>query len=249
MKRAATLSPGHYADNSKSCRHDIFAAWLVSTLGIVAKSNVVLDIAGGSAGSLSWALWRHGFETFIVDPRAKLGYSRRQRKEIQKYNAPPPTSLPIYFDHNFENKYHQLLTRTSLIVGLHSDEATEQIVDYAIKYGTRFAVVPCCVFPHLFPHRRISINQSEPLIQRPVLSNRDFEQYLISKHPQSIRIAHLNFQGRNAVIFRDHPSEPMPHHSIAVPVDSDHVAVAVKGDRWREEQVIKEKQRAATTHH
>ena len=32
---------------------------------------------------------------------------------------------------------------------------TEPIVDVACRLGKPFAVVPCCVFPRLFPHRRL----------------------------------------------------------------------------------------------
>ena len=32
------------------------------------------------------------------------------------------------------------------VVGLHPDEATEAIVDWALANGRSFAVVPCCVF-------------------------------------------------------------------------------------------------------
>ena len=45
--------------------------------------------------------------------------------------------------------------RCALVVGLHPDEATDAIVDAALAAGKPFAVVPCCVFPSLFPHRRL----------------------------------------------------------------------------------------------
>jgi len=38
-----------------------------------------------------------------------------------------------------------------LILGLHPDEATDDIVDMALKFGKSFAVVPCCVFSTKFP--------------------------------------------------------------------------------------------------
>eukprot|EP00966_Prymnesium_polylepis_P176830 4094951-Prymnesium_polylepis.1 len=45
------------------------------------------------------------------------------------------------------------LLEGSTLVGMHPDEATEQIVDAALKYGRPFAVLPCCVFANAFPHR------------------------------------------------------------------------------------------------
>jgi hypothetical protein len=50
---------------------------------------------------------------------------------------------------------HALRT-CSAVVGLHSDHATEWIVDFALKFRIPFAVVPCCVCPTLFPERRTS---------------------------------------------------------------------------------------------
>ena len=36
---------------------------------------------------------------------------------------------------------------------MHPDQATEPIVDLALRLGVPFAVVPCCVYPGLFPFR------------------------------------------------------------------------------------------------
>ena len=38
---------------------------------------------------------------------------------------------------------------------MHPDEATEEIIKQALKYNKPFAVVPCCVFPKLFPNRQL----------------------------------------------------------------------------------------------
>ena len=42
-----------------------------------------------------------------------------------------------------------------IIIGMHPDQATEVIVDMALKYRKPFALVPCCVFAHENPHRRL----------------------------------------------------------------------------------------------
>ena len=39
------------------------------------------------------------------------------------------------------------LQSCSLVLGLHPDQATDSIVDFALQFGKPFAVVPCCVFP------------------------------------------------------------------------------------------------------
>ena len=69
------------------------------------------------------------------------------------------------FDENFCNGHFgkinndmvQLNKNDSLdvIIGMHPDQATEAIVDMALKYRKPFAVVPCCVFSHENPHRRL----------------------------------------------------------------------------------------------
>ena len=82
----------------------------------------------------------------------------------------------------------------SLLVGMHPDQATEAIVDAALELNMPFAVVPCCTFPELFPHRRSADGE-------PVASYTDFIRYLADKHP-SIQKTFLPFKGRNQVLFR-----------------------------------------------
>lgn len=82
----------------------------------------------------------------------------------------------------------------SLLVGMHPDQATEAIIDAALELNVPFAVVPCCTFPELFPHRRSADGE-------PVASYADFVRYLTDKHP-SIQKTFLPFKGRNQVLFR-----------------------------------------------
>ena len=60
------------------------------------------------------------------------------------------------------------LSRTSAVVGLHPDEATEPIVSISCSLGKRYAVVPCCVFPEKFPQRQL-----RDIDVRGVLSSRE----------------------------------------------------------------------------
>ncbi|KAG2440768.1 hypothetical protein HXX76_003624 [Chlamydomonas incerta] len=53
------------------------------------------------------------------------------------------------------DEVERLLAGCSLVVGLHPDQATDSILDFALDRGKPFAIVPCCVFPRLFPHRRL----------------------------------------------------------------------------------------------
>ena len=80
-----------------------------------------------------------------------------------------------------------------VIVGMHPDQATEAIVDFALAHGKSFAVVPCCVFPSLAPQRRVRSGQR--VVQYPA-----FIQYLAEKH-HGIRIGRLPFAGKNIVLY------------------------------------------------
>lgn len=44
---------------------------------------------------------------------------------------------------------------TDLVCGFHPDQATEACIDLAFVLGAPFCIVPCCVFPAEFPHRRL----------------------------------------------------------------------------------------------
>jgi hypothetical protein len=86
-----------------------------------------------------------------------------------------------------------------VLVGLHSDQATEAVVDTAIALGKPWAVVPCCVFPSLFADRVVE--------GRPVRSYDDFVAYLLTKlAPGAVRVDFLPCKGRNKILFSTHGS-------------------------------------------
>jgi hypothetical protein len=78
-------------------------------------------------------------------------------------------------------------------VGLHPDEPTEQIVDYALQHHKPFAVLPCCVFPKSNRQRRLRDGA-------PVRSWSEFCRFLCEKD-ERIERAELPMQGRNVVVF------------------------------------------------
>lgn len=82
---------------------------------------------------------------------------------------------------------------------MHPDQVTEAIVDAALLCDKPFAVVPCCVFPNLFPHRKKADGSG------PVVSYEDLVKYLQAKHP-SIKSCNLPFMGRNVVLYREFSS-------------------------------------------
>jgi hypothetical protein len=88
----------------------------------------------------------------------------------------------------------------SLVVGLHPDQATEPILDYAVQEGCPFAVVPCCVFPRLFPDRRLVGEGGEAL---PVNTYPQLVEYLKIKGRGQQQV--LGFEGANTVVYSSLP--------------------------------------------
>jgi len=101
------------------------------------------------------------------------------------------------------------LAEPSLFTGMHADQATEAAVDAALAARRPFAVVPCCVFKELFPHRQLPPPQdqqgdAEGAQSRgrcaPVATYSQLLQYLQAKDAR-IRRAQLPFLGRNTVLY------------------------------------------------
>ena len=88
----------------------------------------------------------------------------------------------------------QKLESSDVLVGLHSDQATESIVDAALELNKSFAVVPCCVFPSMFPERLTHEG-------RTVTTQKEFVDYLLRKD-KDINVKFLPFKGRNAVVYK-----------------------------------------------
>ena len=176
-----------------------FADWLVNTFGGAEALNLgagVLDVAGGR-GSLSFELCcKRGISCTLLEPR-EVWLKSHQRRHLRKH-----PSIPCYrhvrarLDAEFERSDigAELLRHCSLAVGLHSDEATEPLVEMALRRDLPFAVVPCCVFPAAFPMRRLQSGGT-------VRTYEAFCLWLLERAP-GIESAFLPFAGRNRVIYR-----------------------------------------------
>ncbi|EER12213.1 hypothetical protein Pmar_PMAR016612 [Perkinsus marinus ATCC 50983] len=93
----------------------------------------------------------------------------------------------------------EVLSNASLVVGLHSDQATERIVDFALAAGKPFAVVPCCVYQKCFPDRKLPNGQL-------VNTYDEFITYICAKDPR-IRTQALGFDGRNIAVYLPLPDD------------------------------------------
>jgi hypothetical protein len=197
---------------SHSRRAVIFAAWIVASFGLerLKQGTGVLDIAGGK-GALAFALSRYGIAATVIDPRPsdKVNLSRLQKKHYRKN----PSAVRHSHIHDVfsraavgaSERMLELVQGCSLIVGLHPDQATDSIVEVAIEFGKPFAVVPCCVFPKLFPHRRImcdvvSTGGGDSCETRPVLNRADLCEYLRAQCPETASVVRLRMSGANHVV-------------------------------------------------
>jgi hypothetical protein len=99
-------------------RFDRFANFLCKTFP---DAERVWDIAGGQ-GALSQALLQRGRQATTFDNRWK--------------------HLPVPYRQELLTP--ELPCEADLLAGLHADDATRIIIEYAALHGLPFAVVPCC---------------------------------------------------------------------------------------------------------
>jgi hypothetical protein len=114
--------------------------------------------------------------------------------------------LATWFDTAFvEESHNDVWRHCSVVLGMHPDEATEDIIDLALAHDKPFAVVPCCVFWKRDPHRKTPNGKA-------VRTWEQFCEYLAAKDDGKqqqgggggggrIQIATLPFPGRNLVIY------------------------------------------------
>jgi hypothetical protein len=200
-------------------RHKHFCKWIMDSFDLK-EGDLVVDVAGGKGELAARLAVCHQLNVLLVDPRPanviatfkssvlpKLPkrHQERMRERCSENEAfldqvfrERFRQLQVYFDDSTLHSNHELnvsLQTCKLIIGMHSDGATEFIVDAALKYNKPFVVVPCCVFPNLFNQRFLYINEKTI----PVRSHAQFCQFLLEKDTRFTR-ATLPFEGRNVAI-------------------------------------------------
>ncbi|KAF9998032.1 hypothetical protein BGZ79_008268 [Entomortierella chlamydospora] len=105
------------------------------------------------------------------DPETIKEHRRLKKLQQSQFDVP---RLRTLLDDRFAEEHSGILEGASILIGMHPDQATEPIVEMALKHGKPFAVVPCCVFAHENPHRRL-LNGGE------VNTTVEFVQYLMEK--------------------------------------------------------------------
>ena len=96
-----------------------------------------------------------------------------------------------------EESIADVLVNCSVVVGLHPDQATGDIVDFALELGKPFAIVPCCTFKDTFRHRKLKTGERVQTYSQLV-------QWILEKDTtQTGRIQKcvLDFAGRNVVLY------------------------------------------------
>lgn len=205
----------HTSKKSHAQRAMVFAQWIQQTYGddVLQNGKGLLDIAGGK-GEVSMFL-SHGYNVpcTVVEPELRrkprhwVGRIRRLTNRMVRGEDPASTTpvsdewpferepvyMTTYLDDAFLRDHADIIDNSALLIGLHADQATEPIVDTALKLGKSFAVIPCCVFSNEFPDRRLLNGQ-------PVATTEDFIQYLCEKDTR-IQRAFLGFEGKNVVVY------------------------------------------------
>ena len=175
---------------NKSLRNSEFSDFLVEKFGLEnIKKGFVLDIAGGK-GLISYFLTtKYGIKCKIVDPRGAT-LPKPKRKELKKNNIVIEEERKMFKLDTCD----ELIKGCSLIIGMHPDEATVDIVDVALNKKINFAVVPCCVFHNKFPERKLKSGKE-------VVEYQDLIQFILEKDDK-LQTAFLNIKGRNKVIYK-----------------------------------------------
>ena len=131
--------------NVKSERHKIFAHWLVDTFGkkTLSQGTGVIDVAGGN-GMISKTLTEMGIRSTLLDPNPRC----KQDKDTKGNGSTQETFGVIPHPLNGggedltsrEDNIGHIIKNCSLLCGLHPDQATEPIVELALRLNVPFAI-------------------------------------------------------------------------------------------------------------
>jgi hypothetical protein len=113
----------------------------------------------------------------------------------------------------------QFILRAKLIVGYHPDQATDACFQLAQVLHIPVCVVPCCVFPSEFLHRRLyNTNHSDNDVNgKPVEKYDDLIQFIQQQYPY-IKMDTLDFPGTNTarrIVLFTRPEDVMDTTTVA----------------------------------
>ena len=119
---------------NKSLRNSEFANFLVEKFGLEnIKKGFVLDIAGGKGLVSFFLTTKYGIKCKIIDPRGAT-LPKSKQKELKKKHIIIEEERKMFT----LNTCDELIKGCSLIIGMHPDEATIDIVDVALAKKINF---------------------------------------------------------------------------------------------------------------
>jgi hypothetical protein len=92
------------------------------------KAETILVVADGK-GQVARSLANKGKSCIVIEQKPR--WEGRSHKRV------------MYISDTFSAEYRRL--NVDLVVGMHPDEATGEIIKYASRYNLSFAVCPCCI--------------------------------------------------------------------------------------------------------
>lgn len=219
---ATKKSNGRQKRTQTHDRHKRFVKWIINTFPHVASTNSkhILDVASGKGETAARFSMCHKIPCVMVEPRLADVEACYKSKVLSKLPLRWQSSIKLHQQENpdfiadtiasfvtqlcmcftdetvaNDDVLQEALKKSSLLIGLHADNATEAIVKAALDYKIPFVVVPCCVFGSFFPDRRLHNGKH-------VNTYQEFCQYLLEKDSR-FRKETLPFPGRNIAIFWD----------------------------------------------
>jgi hypothetical protein len=201
-------------------RHKKLIQWILKTFPHVTDANErhILDVAGGKGELAARLSMCHKLSVIMVEPRiARVEACYRTKvlpklplrwqHSMEEHQAQNPNFISeriasyvsqfyMYFtDETVATSVvlQVALKKSSLLIGLHADNATEAIVNAALHYKVPFVVIPCCVFGNFFQDRCLKSGAH-------VQSYEQFCNYLLEKDHRFVKET-LPFPGRNTAIW------------------------------------------------
>ncbi len=130
----------------------------------------------------------------------KRGVSKEQMRLKPLSSMDPATldsdsTLPHPHQIHSDSEAYYILRHSSLLVGLHPDQATEYIIDFALENRKKFAVIPCCVCSKDFQ------NRVDKETGNAIKKYEAFIQYLCKKDSTIKQCQIGGLSGRNIVLY------------------------------------------------
>ena len=253
LERVVRTTMGAHNDSTSSDNNNI--------------AQTVLDVAGGGSGAgIAMELsMRRRIPTTVIDPRPVqwngarrrtlqfrhdarqtlapgLSISHQAQVLYKRFQPWTVSQMPILFEDTLEftRQHDHLLRHCTAIVGLHPDQATEAIVQVALRYQKPWAVVPCCVFPKTFVDRRFfrhsvdddnnNDNNTITAATKPVRTYEELCTYLHTLVP-GVQERTLDFEGRNKMYFWIPPSH-LSSSTIHEAGDTVGLPGNIQSDEW-----------------